>query len=526
MAKNVLFIMCDQLRWDYLSCYGHPTLETPHVDWLASQGVRFDRAYVQSPLCGPSRYSFLTGRYASSHGSMTNDDRPRPGEIHMGHYLQALKVRTAVVGKLAVRPNLAALDRLGIDFQSKIGRSLSTGGVEPFWHDDGLNPDEIVAFKGGLAYNDYLREQGYDTENPWDRNANSAVDDEGNYLSGTLMRYARLPANIKEEHSETAYTADQAIRFMTEAQGDRPWCLHMSFIKPHWPYVAPAPYNNMYGPDDLIPVVQDPAELENTHPVLGAFMAEEYSQNWRRQEVRETVIPTYMGLVKQIDDHLGRVLAFMRENRLMDDTLIVFTSDHGDYLGDHYLGEKYLFHEPSVRMPLIVVDPSPEADQTRGTVSEKLVESIDLLPTILDFVGGKIPIERIEGRSLLPLLRGEEVTGWRNEAISEIDYSDHDVRRTLNQPVYDCRAYMVRTERWKYILYEGYRPQLFDMKNDPFEVNDLGETADCEAVRREMHERLFRWMRRRKVRTETVYEDILPMGNEANEAIGVVIGRW
>ena len=528
-VKNVLFIMCDQLRWDYLSCYGHPHLQTPNIDRLAERGVRFDRAYVQAPLCGPSRYSFLTGRYPSTHGSVTNDERPRVGEMMMGEYLQGMGVRTAVVGKLAVRPNVRALQRLQIEPQSEVGRMLRTGGFEEFWRDDGLNPDELVAIKGDVPYNNYLRRMGYEAENPWDINANGGLDEEGNHLSWIEMRHARQAANIAEEHSETAYTTDQAIAFMDEVGAERPWCLHMSFIKPHWPYVVPAPYNDMYGVDDIIPVVQDELELENVHPVVEAFMAEEYSQSWRRKEVQETVIPTYMGLIKQIDDHLGRLFAYMDENGLMENTLIVFTSDHGDYLGDHYLGEKYLFHEPSVRVPMIVVDPSAEADRTRGTVSEQFVESIDLLPTFMRFLGGKVPLERLEGCSLLPLLHGEKLERpWRDCAISEVDYSDNDVRLTLNQPLYDCRIYMVRTERWKYMLYEGYRPQLFDMENDPLEVNDLGEepAVELEAVRREMHERLFRWLRRRKIRPGSVYEELLPMGNAMNAEIGLVIGRW
>ena len=133
-------------------------------------------------------------------------------------------------------------------------------------------------------------------------------------------------------------------------------------------------------------------------------MDQRVSRTFARDEVRDEVIPVYMGLIKQIDDQLGLLFAFMEERGLLENTMIVFTSDHGDYLGDHWMGEKDLFHEPSVKVPLIVYDPSSEADGARGTVCDELVESIDLIPTFLEALGAD-PAEqshRLEGRSLLP----------------------------------------------------------------------------------------------------------------------------
>ncbi len=206
-VENILLIMCDQLRWDYLSCYGHPHLETPNIDRLAARGVRFTRAYTQAPLCGPARMSFLTGRYMSSHGALSNADPLRPGEKLLGDYLRPLGMRTVLVGKSGVKPNLRALKRLQIDPESAVGQRLAEGALEPFERDDGLHPDPLVS--PTLAYNRWLREQGYTNENPWDRNANSAVDGAGNTMSGRHMRYAGEPANIAEEHSETAYMTDR-----------------------------------------------------------------------------------------------------------------------------------------------------------------------------------------------------------------------------------------------------------------------------------------------------------------------------
>ena len=169
--------------------------------------------------------------------------------------------------------------------------------------------------------------------------------------------------------------------------GDEPWCLHLSYIKPHWPYIAPAPYNTMFGADDVVPAVRSESERRDPHPVYGAFMAHRVSKTFSRDEVRREVIPVYMGLIKQIDDQMGVLFRFMEQHGLFDNTMIVFTSDHGDYLGDHWLGDKDFFHEPSIKVPLIIYDPSPQADKARGSVSDELVEAIDLAPTFLSVAG-------------------------------------------------------------------------------------------------------------------------------------------
>ena len=241
-----------------------------------------------------------------------------------------------------------------------------------------------------LAYNRWLTQMGYSGENPWHTWANSVSGDNGEILSGWSMRNARRPARVKEEHSETAYMTDRAIEFMSRhaaAAADQPWCLHLSYIKPHWPYIAPAPYNDMYGPEHVIAPVRSEAERADPHPVYREFMNHRVSKSFARDEVRDNVIPVYMGLIKQIDDQMGVLFRFLEERGIAKDTMIVITSDHGDYLGDHWMGEKDLFHDCSARIPLIVFDPSQEAAATRGTVCDDLVESIDLVPTFLALAG-------------------------------------------------------------------------------------------------------------------------------------------
>ena len=522
MPRNILFIMCDQLRWDYLSCYGHPSLQTPNIDSLAARGVRFDRAYCQSPLCGPSRASFYAGRYLSSHGVMGNNDASRLDELTIADYLRPSGYRSALVGKTHHRKHLDALLALGLDAESEMVRNAGSGGFEPFFLHDGLLPG-----KRRNDYSRYLNQHGYAGDNPWLDYANSGEDRDGNLRSGWRLRNAIYPARVAEAHSETACTTDRAIEFIEQQDGAKPWCLHLSYIKPHWPLMAPAPYHALYRDAELLPAARDERERVDPHPIYAAFMAEEYSENYARDEVRERVIPVYMGLIRQIDDHLGRVFDCLRERGLYDNTLIVFTSDHGDYLGDHWLGEKDLFHEPSVRIPLIIVNPNATADETRGSVCNALVESIDLLPTFIEFAGGSICHERLEGRSLMPLLRSQpEPADWRRYAISEIDYSERGAREQLGLTPYDCRATMVREARWKYIHHACFRPQLFDLERDPHELTDLGADSEYATIRRDMQQLLVDWRRRLRARVNVPYHDLMLRGPGADESRGIIIGRW
>lgn len=525
-TMNILFIMCDQLRADYLSCYGHPHLETPHIDALATQGVRFDHAYCQDPLCGPSRASFYTGRYASSHGVLANEDSLKISELTLGDYLRDIDMQTVVVGKSEGRINTAAVSRFNITKGSMQEQCLRNNGFVPYELFTGLYPDPILP--ADLGYSDYLRSHGLGGENPWEAWANSAVDSNGKIVSGWQMRNANLAARVPEEHSETAFITHRAIDFIDNLTADDRWCMHLSYIKPHWPYLAPAPYHDRFGPEQVLAAIRSDAEKQNPHPVYKAFMAQDYSANFSRDEVRHTVIPTYMGLIRQLDDHIGRVLAKLDEKGLRENTLVVLTSDHGDYLGDHWLGEKDLYHEPSIRIPLIISDPSPAADSTRGTAAKDLVESIDLVPTFVECAGGDICPERMEGCSLMPLLhKSTPASPWRDFVVSEIDFGDRGPRTLLNMHPYDCRARIIRTQQWKYVLHEKFRPQLYNLLDDPNEFIDLGEDPAYSGPRAELHETLFGWHRKLKSRTEVHTDDLPDRGPERDESdFGILIGRW
>jgi len=502
--KNVLFIMFDQLRWDYLSCAGHPHLHTPHIDALAADGVRFTRAYVQSPVCGASRMSFYTGRYVHSHGATWNRVPLKVGERTMGDHLRSSGMDCWLIGKTHMKADDEGMAFLGINPESVIGARVEQCGFDVWERDDGMRPegpDGLYDETGAATYNEYLRDKGYRSANPWHDFANSGRDDADpeSLASGWFMKNAGKAAAIENDDSETPYMTSRAIEFMKQA-GDTPWCLHLSYIKPHWPYIAPAPYNDMYGPEHVIPVARHVREQEEAHPVFQAFMEGRIGKAFSRDEVREAVIPAYMGLIKQCDDQMGRLFQWLKNTGKWDDTLIVLTSDHGDYLGDHWMGEKDLFHEPSVKIPLIIRDPSDNANPTRGTTCDALVEGIDLAPTFVDVAGGEPRPHILEGRSLLPWLHGE-APEWREYAVSEYDYATNPGVAKLAKDPSSARLFMIADKRWKFMHAEGMRPQLFDMENDPQEYVDLGTDPEHTQVIDMMYRRLGEWGRRLSQRT-------------------------
>ena len=515
---NVLFIMADQLRWDHLGCSGHPYLKTPNIDALAERGVRFDRAYVTSGVCGPSRMSYYTGRYAVSHGATWNRVPLAVGEITLGEMLRGAGLALALTGKTHVMPDQAGLQRLQLDGASELGALLRHGGF-----------DEIDRYDGHHApgnesgYPAFLRANGYDSDDPWSDYVIAGIGPGGEVLSGWHMRNVHLPSRVREPHSETAYMTDQALAFMRHV-GSQPWVLHLSYVKPHWPYMAPAPYHAMYTVDQCLPVVRSDRELRVAHPVLAAYRQQEECVSFHSDECLRTVRPVYQGLIAQLDHHLGRLFDAMVANGRLDDTLIIFCSDHGDFLGDHWLGEKELFYDTVQRVPLIVADPRREADATRGHVEQRFVECVDVVPTILDALGIEGPRHRIEGRSLQPLLHGQPAQ-WRDCVFSELDYSFRQARLILRKDVQQCRAFSLRDSRWRYVHWLDEPEQLFDLQDDPQEFNDLGRDASTAPVRAAMRDRLLDFLARRRHRT-TLSDAQIESGTAQHKRAGVFFGQW
>ncbi len=512
--------MADQLRWDYLSCYGAKHMQTPNLDRLASKGVRFNKAYVQSPICGPSRMSSYTGRYVRSHGATWNGFPLRVGEPTLGDHLRELGATCTLVGKTHARPDREAMGRLGIAADTVVGQRLSEAGFDVFVRDDGTNAT-LDAHRDGADYDAYLRSHNMDGANPWEEWANTGVDPDGALRTGWLLENAPLPARVPKEHSETAWLTTRGIEFI-EAQGDTPWLCHLSYIKPHWPYLAPAPYNDMYSAADMPPVNGRPGE--HKHPLMKAWAETRICKSFARQSVRDVVGPVYMGLIQELDDQLGRLFDFLEESGREQDTMIVFCSDHGDNMGDHWLGEKDLFYDCSARVPLIIYDPRSKADKTRGTATDQLVESIDLLPTFIEAMGGASKPHILEGRSLDPLLHGEQVE-WREYCVSEYDYATRDARRDIGVDQTDARLTMIFDGRWKYIHVETMRPMLFDLENDPGELVELGDDPAFEDQINRLRDLHFEWTRKHHSRI-TRTPEVIELMTDAKEPPGITIGYW
>lgn len=518
-AVNVLFVMADQLRWDHLACAGHPFLRTPNLDALAARGVRFTNAFANSGVCGPSRMSYYTGRYPISHGATWNRVPLSVGEVTVGEMLREAGHRMALAGKTHVLPDRAGLARLHMDGGDELAALLARGGFEEIDRYDGHHAPGAES-----GYPAFLNAMGYAGDDPWTDYVIAGIGPDGEVRSGWQMRHCHLPARVLEAHSETAYMTDQAIAFV-DRMGRQPWVLHLSYVKPHWPYMAPAPYHAMYTADQCLPVVRSESELEDEHPVVAAYRQHEESLSFQRDECIRTVRPAYQGLITQLDHHLGRLVDALAGRGVLDDTLVIFCADHGDYLGDHWLGEKELFHDTVQKLPFIVVDPRRRADATRGHTEHRFVESVDVVPTILDALGLPAPTHRIEGRSLLPLLHGDAPADWRDCAYSELDYSWRQARLALGRRVDRCRAFSLRCERWRYVYWLDAPEQLFDLQADPDEFHDLGRSPATADARAAMRGRLLAFLAARRHRT-TVTDEQNEAGTAAHKRAGVYFGQW
>ena len=194
---NILFIMVDQLRYDYLGCTGHPSIKTPNIDALAAKGVSFNQCYVQAPLCGPSRMSTYTGRYCHSHGATWNGTPIRVGEMTLGDHLRPLGMDTILCGKTHAVPDVEGMKRLGIDAHGTVGKRIAECGFDVWERMDGEFPAGLPNLAS--TYQDYLRDKGYESDNPWHDFANSGEDEHGNILSGWQLSSSTKPARIDKE---------------------------------------------------------------------------------------------------------------------------------------------------------------------------------------------------------------------------------------------------------------------------------------------------------------------------------------
>ncbi|MBN2583440.1 MAG: sulfatase-like hydrolase/transferase [Planctomycetes bacterium] len=457
---NILWIVTDQQRWDTLGCYGNPFVLTPNLDRLAGSGVRFDHAYCQNPVCTPSRAALMTGRYPRTTRCRQNGQMIPAGEVLVTRLLARHGYKCGLVGKLHLAP-------VHPNYFPEGEHRVKDGFEEWRWS---AGPGHGMA--DGYTHWLHLRDLEY-KRTPF---------------AGSKYVQTSMPV----EHHQTTWCAERTMRFITEhAIGDSPWLCFCGIFDPHHPFDPPEEYLRRYVDrlKDLPLPSYTPGELDDkplfqqldhraAYNVPGLYPFDQMSDDDHR-----LVRAAYWAMVGLIDFQVGRILQTLRETGQLDNTLVVFTSDHGELLGDHGIYCKGPhFYEPSIRVPLVVSCPRRMAG---NRASPALVELVDLAPTLLEAAG----LQRhpgMQGRSLWPMLTGgAPLESHRDDIYSEFYNSGH----SHTDP--QAHATMVRTATHKLVVQHGQEVgELYDLQNDPGETRNLWNDPAAAAVKIEMLKRL------------------------------------
>ena len=461
-APNILWVCTDQQRYDTIGALGNPYVSTPHIDSLVADGVAFTHAYCQSPICTPSRASFLTGMYPGATHTLRNGNDFFPAAYPLvTRTLADIGYDCGLIGKL----HLAS----------------AYGRVEPrtddgyrYWQYSHAPRDD---WKQGHDYADWVRSKGY--------------------ILGELNRN---PEGVPAELHQTTWCAEKTIEFIREER-DGPWLASVNIYDPHPPFNPPQTHREQYDPAEMPePLFRDsdleqqtrlqaidfqskgraPDELDIRSPILPQTPRQETEAVGARDA--KTLIAAYYAMIQLIDEQLGRILETLEETGQRENTIIIFTSDHGETLGDHGLIQKGCrFYEGLVRVPLIF---SWQGQFVSGLRSNALVELVDKAPTLLELAGLTVP-DGMQGRSLLPILRGEAEADHhrdfvRCEYYDAVDLPDHSF------------ATMYRDERYKLVVYHGHdEGELYDLIDDPDEFNNLWHTPARQDSKMELLKRNF-----------------------------------
>ena len=458
---NVLFITIDQMAVEVLSGPLSAYVKTPNIDRLAASGASFSNHFTVTVPCGPARASLLTGLYAMNHRSIRNGT---PLARH--HATIATEARKSGYEPLLFGYSDISPDPTGIDAEDPDLKSYE--GVAPGFR-------ELVEMRldDGLEWPAYLRSQGYEFEMD-----GAKVPDVFRPRGAGNETRPTDPALYRAEDSDTAYLTDRTLLAL-DIRKNHPWFAHVTYIRPHPPLVAPAPYNALVNPADLpMPDLSQPL-----HPFMNAWFSTAAATGlyWgfdgncaempaeRISELRAV----YLGLVAEVDHHIGRILDWLESTRQADRTLVVLTADHGEMLGQKRMWGKESVFDAAYHIPLIVRDPRSRTPQKVTAMTE----SVDIAPTILDWIGRRPP-EAMDGRSLLPFTKGETPDSWRDAVFMEADFGSPTAPTrfqsalTLNHHQTGVSA--LRETRWKYVHFGGgVPPMLFDLAADPLETTNL-----------------------------------------------------
>ncbi|MGH6720105.1 MAG: alkaline phosphatase family protein, partial [Alphaproteobacteria bacterium] len=458
-----------------------PVVQTPNLDALAAEGVVFRNHFTQASPCGPARCSLLAGMYLHNHRAVRN-----------GTPLDARFTNVAKeVRKAGVEPHLFGYTDTGPD-----PRGLAPGDPELASFErvmPGFTPTLVMGPDFG-PWRRHLAGLGYDVPaEPY-----GVYRPVADYPGAQARGWTFAPARYKAEHSDTAFQTDAVIGFLTVPRAT-PWLVHQAYLRPHWPFVAPEPYNALYHPDAMpAPLRAAGAEAEGAqHPLLrflianhgrreGRFYTTDFLDGSAASERHfRQLMATYFALMTEPDHHVGRLVASLKATGAWDTTLVVFTCDHGENLGDHWLCGKEGYFDAAFHIPMIVRDPRAAADGTRGTVVEAFTETIDAMPTILDALGVPAP-RQCDGRSLVPFLHGRPPSDWRREVHWEFDFRDvrdPAVEQALGLTMDSCALAVLLDDRGKYVHFNGLKPLYFDRAADPGEFDDrAGDPARAAEV--------------------------------------------
>lgn len=413
-ARNTLILFTDEHVAEATGCYGHPFVKTPNIDKLAADGIRFSKAWTPSPICVPARASLATGQYVHKHRNWSNAQAYDGGTPSWGHRLLGEGLRCASIGKLHFR---SEDDDNGFDEEIiPIHVKDGLGWIRGLLREPGLQLLECQTYAEEIG-------PGEDQYSIYDRNVAAA-----------------------------------AIEWIKKAAGsEKPWTLFVSFLRPHYPLTCPEEFFALY-PDDVVddPRLAGPGE-RHAHPVLEELQRQYNYDDYFTDETRRIARASYFGLISFVDDLMGQVLTALDDSGQRGNTNIVYTSDHGDCNGNHGFWTKCNMYEESLSVPMILAGP----DVPAGKVVDTPASLLDIYPTVLQSAGIE-PDERervLPGTSLFDLAGGE--------VPDRVQFSEYHDGGSITG------FFAIQHGKWKYVVYPGFAPQLFDTESDPFEAVDL-----------------------------------------------------
>lgn len=491
-VKNVILFLTDQLRKDFLGCYGNPVVQTPHLDTIARDGVRFERAYTQNPFCCPARASILTGTYPRTHGIWHNGIQFITGCPTAGDMMNEAGVRSASVGKIHFNPWFGQAPPVAYEESAAYWK---THPEMADWSGPYIGFEQVRMTFGHVAYSTHAGHYGAYLRNEFPEGIELLTRERALRDDGYVQTWRNA---IPEEHHYNTWIADNTIDLIDQYDNER-FFLHVSFPDPHHPFSACEPYASMFSRKEMpdsIPASEDelakmPPHYLKQHRGQPSFYEKgppAFATEIDGEPLREIKTQAY-GMTTHVDRSIGRIIDHLEERGLLDETMLIFTADHGELLGDHGLLLKGpFFYQQLLNIPIIIRPPSSWRPSTGANASDAvnrdIVAHVDLLPTILDSMGIDVP-DYLPGQSLVPVLRGEPSPAGRS-------YTPRDTVLTEFRP-FDCPTMkVIHHENWK-LAYYGGQPygELFNLTEDPDEHHNLWDDPGYAAARTRLTERLL-----------------------------------